>query len=238
MDDIAELRAEAASVPVHGVWTRGGPVFSNLSDDTVRGLEARSIATFGDSATVGVWAFATGAWMTGLFQAGLLPVRDLTNLFPVLLVYAGLVLFVSGLFLFRRNNTFLASSFCSFGAFNLTRGVVLLCENRGLFPAGGVTDILQGVMFEAFAWIALSLLIGAVRMNVVLVLVWLCAFAGFALSGLWFINNSPAQGIWSQLGCVGGYFVLAAGTFAFYAGSAFLINTAWQRNVLPIGGKA
>jgi hypothetical protein len=48
MDDIRELRSEAAATPVSGVWARGGLVFSHLSEDTVNGLEGAAIATFGE----------------------------------------------------------------------------------------------------------------------------------------------------------------------------------------------
>jgi succinate-acetate transporter protein len=238
MDDIAELRNEAARTPIHGVWAKGGAVFSRLSDDTVHGLEGRTIATFGDAATVGMWAFATGAWVSGLFQVGLLPAGQMTLLCPVLLVYAGPVLLVAGLLLFRRNNSFLASGFCSFGAFNFTRGVLLLFAAQGTVPGGPTGSVVEGVMFEVFAYIALSLLIGALRMNAVMVLVCICTSIGFGLGGLPFLTDHVAAGLWGQLGQVGGYFMLASGTAAFYGGSALLVNTAWQRTILPIGGRA
>jgi uncharacterized protein len=237
MDDIVELRAEAAATPVHGVWARGGPVFSHLSDETVHALEGRTIASFGDAATVGLWAFATGSLTAGLFQSELFPADQMVLLCPLLLAYSGPVLFIAGLFLFRRNNSFLGSSFCSFGAFNLTRGLLILCEARGWLPSGGIANSLQGVMIEVFAYIALSLFIGALRMNAVLSLVLVCTFVGFGLSGLPFLTGQMNQGLWVESGKIGGYFMLAAGLFAFYGGSAVLVNTAWQRAVLPLGGR-
>ncbi|MGH7048108.1 MAG: hypothetical protein ACREE2_17170 [Stellaceae bacterium] len=47
MDDISELRGEAARVPVHEVWTKGGPVFSRLSNETVEAAEGWATASFG-----------------------------------------------------------------------------------------------------------------------------------------------------------------------------------------------
>jgi succinate-acetate transporter protein len=238
MDDIAELRSEAGTSPVHGLWARGGPVFSQLTDDTVHALEATTIATFGDSATVGMWAFATGSLTTGLFQANLLPTQQMALLFPLLLVYSGPVLLVAGFLLFRRNNSFLGSAFCSFGAFNSTRGLLLLCESHGFLPSGATANILQGVLSEVFAYIALTLLIGALRMNVVLVLVAACTAIGFGLAGLPVHRRQDHQGTFALVGEIGGYFMLAAALFAFYGGSALLVNTAWQGQILPIGGKA
>jgi succinate-acetate transporter protein len=141
-----------------------------ISCDGMNGLEGAAIATFGDAATVGMWAFATGSLMAGLFQADLLPSSQASALFPLLLAYPGPVLFIVGLSLFRRNNNFLASSFCSFGAVNLARGALLLCASQGFLPAAAPVNLMQGMMFEVFAYISISLLLGAFQMNVVLVL--------------------------------------------------------------------
>lgn len=237
MDDISELRDEAAETPAHRVWTKGGPVFTRLPDNTIRGLEGQAIASFGDAATLGMWAFATGIWTTGLFQSNLLPLPQMVLLFPVMLIYAGVVLFISGLFLYRRNDTFLGSSFCSFASLNVTRAVLLICQNRGILPSGATADLLQGCLLESFAFIALSLLLGAVRLNVVLMLVLGCTFFGYALAGLYFLIHQMGGNAWSYAGEIGGYFMFAAGFFAYYAGTAVLVNTAWRRVLLPIGGE-
>lgn len=217
---------------------RAARCFSHLADDTVQALEGRTIASFGDAATLGMWAFATGALATGLFEASILPMAQMQLLFPVLLSYSGVVLFIAGLFLFRRNNTFLASAFCSFGAFNFTRGVLLACEAHGLLPAGSAATILQGVLVEVFAYIALSLLLGAVRINVVMCLVLICTFAGYGLSGLPFVTDHLGQQPWSLVGKIGGWALLGSSAFAYYGGTALLVNTAWRDVVLPIGGQA
>lgn len=237
MDDIRELRNEAALTPMQGVWAKGGPVFSHLTEDTVNGLEGRTIASFGDPATLGMWAFGTGIWTTGLFQANLLPSGHMVLLFPVDLVYSGLVLLIAGLFLFRRNNSFQGSAFCSFAAFNITRAVLLMLENRGVLPAGSAADVLQGCLVESFAYIALSLCVAATRINAVLVLVLGCAFFGYALSGLPFLIGD-ASGVWAHAGRFGGYFMFGAGFFAYYGGTALLVNTASRRALLPLGGQA
>jgi len=228
--DVRELRNEASTTPVTGVWARGGPVFSHLTEDTVNGLEGAAIATFGDAASLGMWAFATGSLMAGLFQADLLPSIQASALYPLLLAYPGPAQFIAGLFLYRRNNNFLATAFCSFGAFNTARGALLLCASQGLLPAGAPVDLMQGIMLEVFAYISISLLLGAVQMNVVLVLMLSCTAVGFALSGVSFLTTA------GEAGRVGGYFLLATAAFAYYGGSAVLVNTAWRRVLLPLGG--
>lgn len=238
MSDIAELREEAAHTQEHGVWAKGGPVFSRLSDSTVHGLEGVALATFGDAAATGMWAFGTGCWATGLFQAGILPFGRMSMSFPMLLAYAGAVLFIAGLFLFRRNNTFLASVFCTYGAVNFSRGLLFLAENRGALPQGGSAAVLEGCLMEAFAYIALSLLIAALRMNVVMVLLLACTFVGFVLGGLPLLAAQPPPDAFAHAARIGGYVLLGAAAVAYYGGTALIVNTAWRRVVLPLGGQA
>jgi len=163
-----------------------------------------------------------------------LPSSQASALFPLLLAYPGPVLFIAGLSLFRRNNNFLASSFCSFGAVNMARGALLLCASQGFLPARAPVNVMQATIFEAFAYISISLLLGAFRMNVVLVLTLICTAAGFGLAGFAFITNSAVSGPWLEIGKIGGFFMVAPA--AFYGGSAVLVNTAWRRVVLPVGG--
>jgi succinate-acetate transporter protein len=99
---------------------QGWPDISKLSDSAINALEGRAVAGFGDAATLGMWAFSTGLLLDGLFQIGVLPLQQLAVIFPVVIVYSGPVLFIAGLMLYRRNEAFLDSFFCAFGAFNLT----------------------------------------------------------------------------------------------------------------------
>ncbi|HEX5454041.1 MAG TPA: GPR1/FUN34/YaaH family transporter [Stellaceae bacterium] len=237
MTTVWEVPEEPASAPVHGMWTKGGPVFSRLPAARVQEIEGRAIASFGDAVTLGMWAFATGIWTTGLFQTELLPRREMILLFPPLLVYAGLVLFTAGLFLYRRNDTFFGSMFCSLAALNISRAVLMILQNAGVLPNDGTAMIVRGALMESFAWIALSLFAGAVRVNAVSALVMGCTFFGYLLSGLPFVTDNPGGG-WGEAGRIGGYFLFAAGFFAYYGGTALLVNTAWRRQLLPIGGQA
>ncbi len=237
MNDTLHQHREVPSASMHGVSTKGGPVFSHLDGETIEGIQGRAIASFGDSATLGMWAFATGAWITGLFQSNLQPQQQLNLLFPELLTYSGLVLFIAGLFLFRRNNTFFATAFCSFGAFNLTRGIMLLCQLRGVLPDGGAASVLEGCLIESFAYIAFSLFIAATQMNVVVILVLICTTIGYCLGGLPFLANTHS-GPWAHAAQIGGYFLFGSGLFAYYGGTALLVNTACRRVVFPIGGQA
>lgn len=51
MTTVQELHDEPAGAPLHGMWTKGGPVFSHLSAARVQKIEGRAIASFGDAVT-------------------------------------------------------------------------------------------------------------------------------------------------------------------------------------------
>lgn len=217
--------------PMRGVWAKGGPVFSHLPEAAVLEVEGKAIASFGDAAALGFWSTATGLCVTGLFQADVLAVSA-KQLFPSLLVYSGILPFVAGLFLYRRNNTFLASTFCSFGALDLTRGSLLLALAGGLLSQNTADNLLQGYFMEAFAYVSLSLFFGSLRINVIASLMTGLAGLGYLSAGLKMLMG------WLLAGQIGGALLLAAGIAAFYGGTAVLVNTAWHRAVLPIGGQA
>jgi hypothetical protein len=62
---------------------QGRSGISKLSDSAINALEGQAIASFGDAATLGMWAFSTRLLLDGLFQIGMLPLLQLTVIFPV-----------------------------------------------------------------------------------------------------------------------------------------------------------
>jgi succinate-acetate transporter protein len=77
-------------------------------------------------------------------------------------------------------------------------------------------------------YISLALLLGAMRLNATYVAITACLVAGYTLPGIQFLGASR------ELGILGGYFLLAASFFAFYAATAMIVNSAWQREMLPL----
>lgn len=110
-----------------------------------------------------------------------------------------------------------------------------LAREQGSIPGGANANFLQGVLLAVFAYVALSLFIGALALN---------AIAGDALRVRRLLAFRPSvshefqpRGL-GQLGSYRGYPPLDAAAFAHYADTAMLANTSFQRVILPIGGKA
>lgn len=229
--------AESAQVLKHENWTRSGPVVSRLPHDEIEILEDRVAVTSADPAPLGLWAFATGTWIAGTVIAGVFPTSDLTATIPVLLIFAGIVQFIAGLFAFRRANILAATAFCSFGAFNTVTATFLAMQAAGKLTVTGDPMVLQGFLFESFGFIALALTIAALRTNAGLVLTLGLLTIGYVLSGIPNLANSAGSGELGQIGNVGGWFLIASAFFAYYTGMALVVNSSWKRTIFPVGGE-
>jgi len=218
-------------------WTKSGPVVSHLDETEISNLEERAIATIGDPSTLGLWGFATGTWMAGTIIGGAFPHSSITAVVPVLIVFAGIVQFIAGLFAYRRANVLAATAFCAFGAFNVTEGFFLALQSANTVAAIGAPLILNGFLFESFAFIAAALALAAARTNVAMVCVLGTLAVGYCLSGIPDLIGSANAGGFGIVGNIGGWFLVASAACAYYTGAAFVINSAWNRTALPIGGE-
>jgi succinate-acetate transporter protein len=235
MAEIAQLQKR---VPEHESWTRSGPVNSHLDDQDIEELEERSMATIADPAPLGLWGFATGTWIVGTAIAGWFPQGAFTATVPVLLIFAGIAQFIAGLFALRRVNTLTGTAFCCFGAFNVTSAFFFMLQATNSLPPAGYPLVMQGFLLESFAFIALALMMAAMRMNVALVAVLGLLTIGYCLSGIPNLANAVGQPGWDIVSTVGGCFLLASAFAAYYTGMALVVNSTWKRSVLPLGGIA
>jgi len=224
-------------VQQHAHWTKGGPVVSHLSDDEIGTLEERAAATMGDSSTMGLWAFATGTWIVGTVIGGAFGQGALPATAPVLIAFAGLAQFIAGLFAYRRANTLAATAFCCFGAFNVVIGLVYMLQAVKLIAPNGAAVVLEGFLLESFGFIALALTLAAMRTNAGFVGLLALLAIGYILSGIPMLGNSVGQGAEGIIGNIGGWFLVASAFVAYYVGMALVVNSTWNRRVLPLGGE-
>jgi succinate-acetate transporter protein len=235
MADVAEIR-DYQPVERHASWTQAGPVVSHLPETEITTLEERAAATLGDSSTMALWGFATGTWMVATAVGGLIPHDEMVATAPVLFIFAGLAQFIGGLFAYRRANALAATAFCCFGAFNVTIAMTLLLQAAQLLPATPGGNRMLGFLLESFGFIALSLTIAAMRTNLVLVAVLGTLCVGYTLAGIANFGTAGATGV-PVIGTVGAVFLLVSAACAYYAGAALLVNSTWNRRVLPIWGE-
>jgi succinate-acetate transporter protein len=210
-------------------WTQGGPVKTVIESAQVAQLESTSEARIGDAGAMGLFGFCVGtvviAWVLSGWAA--MP-ASLIAAVPSLLVFAGIGQFIAGLYAFSRTNSWAGTAMCAYGANNVILAAYIWMQAGGLIAPSSSNMLLLAVDLFCMGYISLALMIGALRLNLTYVLVTAMLIAGYTLPGIQFLGANR------ELGILGGYFLLAASFFAFYAATAIIINSAWQREVLPL----
>jgi hypothetical protein len=210
-------------------WTQGGPVKTVIESAQIATLESTSEARIGDAGAMGLFGFCVGttviAWVLSGWAA--MP-ASLIAAVPSLLVFAGVGQFIAGLYAFSRTNSWAGTAMCSYGANNVIIAMYIWMQAAGAIPTNASNMLLLAVDLFCMGYISLALTIGALRLNFVYALTTGMLIAGYTLPGIQFLGANR------ELGILGGYFLLAASFFAFYAATAIVVNSSWKREVLPL----
>lgn len=182
-----------------------------------------------DPGPLGLSAFAVTTFVLSAINAGLVPLGIKTIVLSLALFYGGSVQVVAGIWEFRKNNTFGATAFCSYGGFWLAYwGLSVFFK-----PAEGMTaddvDIALGLFLLAWTIFTAVLTVAVLRTNRALTYTFLALIVTFiALTSGHFLHSSALE-------TFGGYTGLVTAGLAFYTAAAGVINETWKRPVLPVG---
>jgi len=211
-------------------WTPAGPIKSPLDPEQLEQEEARAAATVGSAVPLGLVCLATALFTWSTVNAGWWPASAAIAAVPLLLIFGGLVQFISAMWSYRKGDTFGATWFGSIGGFFTTWAFYQLFNQLGILHGATDASMVNGVMFGCFAYVALFLAIAALREDVAsfLVLILLTASLGLMAAGS-FVSGVPL------LGSIGGWCGIASAVVAFYAAAALVINSVSMRYVLPLG---
>jgi succinate-acetate transporter protein len=200
-----------------------------MDSTAIAQLETRSEARIGDTGAMGLFGFALGTTVVAWVFSGWAPLpAALIAIVPALLIFAGIAQFIAGLYAFNRTHAWAGTAMCAYGANNAVVAMYIWLQTGGLLPANHGNSLLMSIDLFCMGYISLALMVGALRLNVVYALITLMLTFGYTLLGLQF------QGSTREVGFVGGWFLLAASFFAFYAATAQVINSAWQSEALPL----
>jgi succinate-acetate transporter protein len=212
-------------------WTPAGPIRSTLPPEAIAQEEARSAATVGEPAPLGLFGFAAATFTISAVNAGwFAPATALFAMVP-LIVFGGIVQFLAGMWAYRKGDTFAATAFGSFGGFNASYGMYVLLKQAGLIVGPGAGAGVVGVFLLCLGLIAGMLAIAALWKNMALVGVLGCLMVAYALLGIGMIASGSAL-----LLHVGGWAGLVSSVLAFYTGGAMVMNSISQRPIMPLGG--
>jgi uncharacterized protein len=180
--------------------------------------------TVADPAPLGLAGFALTTFVLSAANAGLIPAGGDAVVLGLALAYGGLAQFCAGMWEFKRNNTFGATAFTSYGAFWISFWA-LLSFNIAHIPPAAVPAALG---FYLLGWTIFTAYLTVIAVNLtrpVFIVFVLLTLTFLALAVGAFMSNAG-------LHALGGYLGLLTAIAAWYASYAGVAANTPNRNAL------
>ena len=193
------------------------------------GIVAPAVA---DPAPLGLFGFALTTFVLSSINAGWFSATGTAIVVGLALFYGGLAQLCAGMWEFRRNNTFGATAFTSYGAFWLSFAAIFI---PGTGILAGITPVLhQALGVYLLGWTIFTglMFIGTIRLNGALVAVFGLLFLTFLFLTIGELGASTGA---HQ---IGGYLGILTAIAAWYTGLAGVlasIRSPLQLPVFPMG---
>jgi succinate-acetate transporter protein len=176
-------------------------------------------------APIGLLAFGLTTVLLNLHNAGLFPLN--TMILAMGIFYGGIAQIIAGVLEWKKNNTFGATAFVSYGSFWLTLVALLVLPAMGWGTApeaaAMVAYLLLWGLFTGIMFIATR------RINRALQFIFGSLTILYALLAI-----GDGTGI-TVITRIAGYEGIICGFSAVYTGLALVLNETYRRTVLPIG---
>jgi len=191
----------------------------------VPAVPADPTAHIADPGPLGLAGFAATTFVLSSANAGIVPAAIVPVVLPLALFYGGLAQLLAGMWEFKRNNTFGATAFGTYGAFWLAFAFYVW-QFAGKIPAANAATA-TGMFLLVFTIFTAYMAIAALRTNVALVLVFAFLFLTFLFLTIGELGNSTGAGK------LGGWLGLITAVLAWYTSFAVVLNSTFKRTVLP-----
>jgi uncharacterized protein len=202
---------------------------------TTFGTEPKSVivevkdSPIADPGPLGLASFALTTFILSLTNAQILPAAVSALFLPLALFYGGFTQLLAGMWEFKKNNTFGATAFSSYGAFWLALGAMNVMLKLGLISFGTEVGTAKGTFLLGFAIFTLYMWIGTFKVNNALLVTFTLLEIAFVLL---ILGDFGTFGMNSQ---AGGYVGLVTAAAAWYASAAGILNPLFKRTLLPVG---
>ena len=194
--------------------------------------------TIANPAPLGLSAFALTTFVLSCSNAGFIFPKVGAGGAAVIglaIFYGGLVQLVAGIQEFRRNNTFGATAFCSYGGFWLSLGFILLPGSGILAGLAADKSVSAGVGTFLLGWTIFTglMLIATFRISGALIAVFALLFLTFlALTIGWLSGIGTGTFMtWVQ---IGGWLGIVTALVAWYAALAAVLTSVKLMNLPTI----
>ncbi|MEW2274280.1 acetate uptake transporter [Streptomyces griseofuscus] len=203
-----------------------------MNDTQTPGTDERTPASpaaptqIADPGPLGLAAFALTTFVLSVFNAGLIKDGALEAVvLPLALWYGGIAQVLAGMWEFRKNNTFGAVAFTSYGSFWLSFAAYVQFVAPKL-PAAHAHQA-TGLFLLAWAIFTLYMTIVATRINGVLLAVFSVLSLTFVLLAAGALGQSRG------VSHAGGWAGLLTAVLAWYGSFAGVANATWKDKSLP-----
>jgi succinate-acetate transporter protein len=180
-----------------------------------------------DPAPLGLAAFALTTFVLSMFNAHLVSAAGEDVVLGLALAYGGLAQLLAGMWEFKRDNTFGAVAFTSYGAFWLSFWALIVFYAKA-FPNAEVAGKAVGLFLIAWGIFTTYMWVASFRVSSAVMVVFLLLAITFFLLG---IGNADMN---TDLIKWGGYFGLATAAAAWYASFAGVMFSLHGRWILPV----
>ena len=185
-----------------------------------------SVASIADPGPLGLAGFAMTTFVLSVFNANIIGNHALeTVVLPFALFYGGIAQLLAGMWEFKKNNTFGALAFTSYGAFWMAFAAYVKFVAGGL-PAAQAHEA-TGLFLLAWTVFTMYMLVAALRTTGVIAAVFAVLFVTFVLLTIGNLGSHPS------IIKAGGWLGLITAAVAWYGSMAGVTNATWGRTVLP-----
>jgi succinate-acetate transporter protein len=192
--------------------------------------ENKKFTEIADPGPLGLAAFATTTFVLSMINAQLVPSTVADAFLTLALFFGGGAQLLAGMWEFKKNNTFGATAFTSYGAFWLALAGIVYGEKLGLINFGADANIGVGIFLVGWTVFTFYMCIGSIATNKALLYVFTTLLLTFILL------DFEKFGILAN-GIPAGMMGLACAAGAWYASAAGIINSTFGKIILPIGAK-
>ena len=191
--------------------------------------EGKGSPAIADPGPLGLAAFAMTTFVLSVFNANIIGTLALLGvLLPLALFYGGAVQILAGMWEFRKNNTFGALAFSSYGAF----WIALAWYSRYILPGLPAARAHEATGLFLLAWTIFTgyMLLASLGTTKVLTAVFAVLFATFLVLAIGNLVAPPNQTVIH----VGGWLGLVTAFLAWYHSAAGVTSASLGRTLLPV----
>lgn len=182
--------------------------------------------TTGNPAPLGLLGFGMTTVLLNLHNAGFYELNSM--ILAMGICYGGLAQIIAGIMEWRKNNTFAATAFISYGLFWLSLVTLIVLAKLGWGAASN--DTAMAAYLAMWGLFTAIMFVGTLRLNSALQLVFASLMVLFFLLAYGDFTNASAG-----FKHFTGYEGILCGFSAIYAGLAQVLNELFGKIVLPLG---